>query len=93
MGQSLLSHNYILSQKEGTCKFLFYDKSVYDKEEIETIEEDKKDYVKYVWKSIDELSKCDFRPKILLDIIKKDEFTHYINVDESAKTLKREKNQ
>ena len=71
----------------------FNDKSIYDKEEIETIEEDKKDYVKYVWKSIDELSNSDFRPKVLLDIIKKDEFTHYINIDESAKTLKREINQ
>ena len=71
----------------------FNDKSIYDKEELETIEEDKKDYVKYVWKSIDELSKSDFRPKVLLDIIRKDEFTHYINVDESAKTLRKEKNQ
>ena len=71
----------------------FNDKSIYDKEELETIEEDKKDYVKYVWKSIDELSKCDFRPNVLLDIIKKDEFTHYINVDESIKVLRKEKNQ
>ena len=34
-----------------------------------------------------------FRPKELINIIKKIEFTHYNNVDESIKVLRKEKNQ
>ena len=64
------------------------DKSIYEKEEIYNIEEGVKDDVVYIWKSIDELMSSDFRPSVLLNIIKKDEFTHIVNVDESIKRLK-----
>ena len=71
----------------------FDDKSVYDKEELYSVEDGIKDDVKFVWKSIEELSNSDFRPKELINIIKKNEFTYYINVDESIKVLRKEKNQ
>ena len=58
----------------------FDDKEVYEKDSIENIEFEK-DEVKYIWKSIDELEEADFKPKALLKIIRKDEFTHYINKD------------
>ena len=67
----------------------FDDKSIYDLEEVNNAEENLKDIVKFVWKSIDELSNSKFKPEVLLDIIKKDELTHYINVDDNIKTLRK----
>ena len=67
----------------------FDDKSIYDLEEVNNAEIGLKDKVKFVWKSIDELSNSEFKPEVLLDIIKRDELTHYINVDENIKTLRK----
>jgi 8-oxo-dGTP pyrophosphatase MutT (NUDIX family) len=65
----------------------FDDKSIYDLEEVNNAEEGLKDKVKFVWKSIYELSNLEFKPEVLLDIIKKDELTHYINIDKNVNVL------
>ena len=54
------------------------DKSNYDKEVINNIEERKKDFLTLTWESIEELKKKDFRPKEVLDIIDSDKFSHLI---------------
>ena len=59
----------------------FNDKEIYKNEIINNIEETKKDDVICVWKSLEELSNSDFKPKVLLNFIKSDKFVHYINKD------------
>ncbi len=54
------------------------DKSNYDKEIINSIEEKKKDFVNFIWESIEDLKKKDFRPKEVLDIIDSNDFSHLI---------------
>ena len=63
------------------------DKSNYDKEVINNIEEKKKDFLSFTWESIEDLKKKDFRPKEVLDIIDSNEFSHLILKDEKLKKL------
>ena len=81
--------NFFTSSFEGKTyheilivnEIAFKDKDMYNNDIIKNIEEKKKDYLTYFWKSIEELTKEDFRPKIVLDIINNDHFTHIINKD------------
>lgn len=57
------------------------DKNLYNLEIVETIEDDKKDYITYSWKTISELKKVKFQPTIVLDIINEETFQHIINKD------------
>lgn len=59
----------------------FVDDSVYEKDIINNIEDkkDKKEHLTYVWKELEELKKSNFKPEIILEIISKDSFQHYIN--------------
>lgn len=59
----------------------FKDNSNYLLNEILNIEINKQDHIKYIWKSIDELKELDFRPKVLLEVLKSNEFVHLINRD------------
>lgn len=61
----------------------FIDQSIYNKEIINNIEEkkDKKFHLTYIWLDIKELKAADFRPAIILDMLEKDDFQHYINKD------------
>lgn len=53
----------------------------YDFDMIDNIEDSKKEHLKYMWMNIKDLKKCDFRPKVLLDILDCDSFQHIINRD------------
>lgn len=61
----------------------FADATIYEKEVINNIEEkkDKKLHLTYIWLDINELKNCDFKPAIILEMIEKNEFQHYINED------------
>lgn len=61
----------------------FIDTSIYNKEIINNIEEkkDKKLHLTYIWLDTNELKKCNFKPTIILNMIEKKEFQHYINED------------
>ena len=59
-------------------EYEFNDRNLYNKASIANIEEKKKDHLTYIWLSIDELKNANFKPEIILDMIKKDEFQHYI---------------
>ena len=45
------------------------------------IEDKKKEYISYIWKTIDELKKENFKPKLILDVIEETSFIHLINKD------------
>lgn len=53
----------------------------YNKNTINNIEENKKEHIKYLWKSIDDLKNEDFRPKLMLDVLNNNSFVHLINKD------------
>ena len=57
----------------------FKDFNDYKKNIINNIEEKKKDFVTYEWLEIDKLKENNFKPEIVIDIINKNEFVHYIN--------------
>ena len=59
-------------------EYKFNDYNLYNNSSIANIEEKKKDHLTYIWLSIDELKKVNFKPEVILDMIKKDEFQHYI---------------
>lgn len=59
-------------------EYEFNDRNLYNIASIANIEEKKKDHLTYIWLSIDELKNANFKPEIILDMIKKDEFQHYI---------------
>lgn len=60
-------------------EFEFMDNHFNDYEIIENIEENKKGEITYIWLDIKELKKSNFQPAIVLDMISKMEFQHYIN--------------
>lgn len=60
----------------------FTSSNYYNYEELENIEENKKEHLKYVWMKISDLKKCDFRPDLLLDLLDKSSFQHIINKEE-----------
>ena len=51
----------------------------YNKNSINNIEEKKKNFLTYEWLEIDKLKENNFKPEIVIDIINKNEFIHYIN--------------
>lgn len=55
------------------------DKELYNKDIINNIEEKKKDFLTYEWVEIDKLKDNNFKPEIVVDIIKSDSFIHFIN--------------
>lgn len=57
----------------------FLDSNIFQKENIANIE--KKEGLSYSWLNLDELKTENFHPSILLDMLNKDEFQHYINKD------------
>ena len=59
-------------------EYEFNDRNLYNHTSIANIEEKKKEHLTYIWLSIDELKNANFKPKIVLDMIKKEEFQHYI---------------
>jgi 8-oxo-dGTP pyrophosphatase MutT (NUDIX family) len=59
----------------------FTDPKYYDYEVIETVEEENKERVKYIWVPLEELRKVDFRPSIILDYLDKDNFQHIYNLN------------
>ena len=65
-----------------THELEFKNKSTYEKEKIYAIEKGEED-LEFVWKDVNELEKIDFRPKILINVIKENspEFKHILNVE------------
>lgn len=59
----------------------FKDESNYLLNEIPNIESKKQNDIKFMWKSIEELQKLNFKPKVLLKVIESNEFIHLINRD------------
>lgn len=59
-------------------EFIFNDENIYNQKEILNIEEKKKEHLTYIWMSIDELKNSNFKPEIIPDMIKNNEFEHYI---------------
>ena len=59
-------------------EYEFNDKNLYNQAYIANIEKNKKGHITYIWSSVDNLKNVDFKPEIILDMIKKDEFQHYI---------------
>ncbi len=57
----------------------FKNMNEYKKNSINNIEEKKKDFLTYEWLEIDKLKENNFKPEIVIDIINKSEFIHYIN--------------
>ena len=55
------------------------DKELYNKNVINNIEEKKKDFLTYEWLEIDKLKENNFKPEIIVNIIKSNYFIHYIN--------------
>lgn len=54
-------------------------KELYDKNIFDNIEEKKKDFLTYEWLEIDKLKDNNFKPKIIVDILKSATFIHFIN--------------
>lgn len=59
----------------------FIKKDYYNKDEINNIEEKKKEHLKYIWIDENELKVSDFRPELLIDLIDRKDFQHIINRD------------
>lgn len=57
----------------------FKDFNKYNNIIIKNIEEEKKIFLTYEWLEIDKLKENNFKPEIVVDIIKCNEFIHYIN--------------
>ena len=51
----------------------------YNKNIFTNIEEKKKDFLTYEWLELNKLKENNFKPEIVIDIINKNEFIHYIN--------------
>lgn len=56
-------------------------KEIYNKVVIPNIEEKHKKQLSYVWLDINKLPKENFKPKIVIDLLNRNDFFHYINVD------------
>lgn len=59
-------------------EFNFVDNNIYSQDIIQNIEEDKKEHLTYIWLSIENLRKANFKPEIILNMIEKNDFQHYI---------------
>lgn len=59
----------------------FVDHNLYSMKEIPNIEEKKKEHLKFIWMTQEELKNSNFKPEIILEIINNDGFTHLINKD------------
>ncbi len=59
----------------------FDNKDIYNREIISNIEEKHKNQLSYVWLDINELQNENFKPKIIIDLLNKNDFFHYVNVD------------
>ena len=64
-----------------TNEMEFIKKDYYDKDEINNIEEKKKEHLKYIWIDANELKVSDFRPELLIDLLDRKDFQHIINRD------------
>lgn len=64
-------------------EIMLKDKSVYHKDIINNIEDkkDKKLHLKYFWIDTNQLNKENFKPEILIEVLEKNEFQHYISKD------------
>lgn len=67
-------HEILLIQELKFKNFNDYKKTI-----INNIEEKKKDFLTYEWLEINKLKENNFKPEIIINIINKNEFTHYIN--------------
>ena len=67
-------HEILLIQELKFKNFNGYKKTI-----INNIEEKKKDFLTYEWLEINKLKENNFKPEIIINIINKNEFTHYIN--------------
>ena len=59
----------------------FVDHNLYSMKEIPNIEKKKKEHLKFIWMTQEELKKSNFKPEIILEIINNDGFSHLINKD------------
>ncbi len=59
----------------------FKDKENYAKKVIHNIEEKNKKYLTYIWLNMAELKNINFKPEIIINILKQKEFSHFINID------------
>lgn len=59
-------------------EYEFNDRNLYNQTSIANIEDKQKNHLIYIWLNIDELKNTDFKPEIILDMINKDKFQHYI---------------
>ena len=59
----------------------FVDHNLYSMKEIPNIEEKKKEHLKFIWMTQEELKNLNFKPEIIFEIINNDSFTHLINKD------------
>lgn len=59
----------------------FTDNKFYSEDIIKNIEDEKSEYIEYIWKNCKELKKIDFKPNIILDKLDNDQFFHLINKD------------
>lgn len=57
----------------------FKNSNFYNNITINNIEENKKNHIEYLWKSIDDLKAENFRPKLIFNVLDKDYFVHLIN--------------
>ena len=57
----------------------FRDSQFYKKEIIANIEEKNKEEITYTWMAVKDLKNCNFQPNIILDMIDKSEFQHYVS--------------
>ncbi len=48
---------------------------------IPNIEDDKKEYLTYIWLDIDTLKKSDFRPKNVINMLDSDNFSYLVNME------------
>ena len=59
----------------------FIKKEYYNKDELNNIEEKKKEHLKYIWIDENELKVSDFRPELLIALLDRKDFQHIINRD------------
>ncbi len=59
----------------------FQDKSLYQEEVFSTIEKKHQNHITFHWFDIEDLKDKDIRPKIVLDLLAKQEFQYIINKD------------
>ena len=57
----------------------FINRQFYRKKIIANIEEKKKGEITYIWMTVKDLKKSNFQPNVMLDMIDKNEFQHYVN--------------